>query len=212
MSLTDANIPARLHGVTWDDIENTGGVKLVRKWCERYPERWLPPTASSTETGMGLLLHGGTGAGKTTAAGLALKHVDKTYGHDTWFVSAASLAFMNSQQMSISTAMRKTDELSAGLLADFEMITRRIIRARNRYMVLVIDDYGRESDSQSQWAQDLVEGVVRERFNRGLPTIITTNLSPEVIEGRFGRPWASFMTEAFAYVDFGDNSHRHAGG
>lgn len=211
MNLSEANVPARLHGADWDDFDQTQGFKLVHNWADRYPGRWLPPTAAPAETGMGLLLHGDTGVGKTTSAALAVKQAVVAHDHEAWFVSASSLAFMNSQQMSISTAMRKTDALSEVLIDDFEMITRRLVRARNRYMLLVIDDYGRENESASQWQQDLIEGLVRERFNRGLPTIITTNLSPEQIEGRFGRPWVSFMTEAFAFIDFLNNSHRHAG-
>lgn len=211
MNLSEANVPARLHASGWSDFTETEGFKLVRNWADRYPGRWLPPTAMSGETGRGLLLHGDTGVGKTTSAAMAVKQAIMAHDHEAWFVSASSLAFMNSQQMNLSTAMRKTDELSAALVDDFEQITRRLIRSRNRYMLLVIDDYGRESESSSQWQQDMVEGVVRERFNRGLPTIITTNLDPDTIERRFGRPWISFMTEAFAFIDFRNNSHRHAG-
>lgn len=209
MNLHEAGIPARLHQATWGDFDLIEAMQAVARWSSEYPERWLPPMADAESTGRGLLLHGDTGTGKTTAAALAVKDVLK-HDHDAWFGSAASVESALHRQMDLSTLIRKVDEVDDETAVKFEQIMSRLDRMRMRYLVVVIDDWGRDRDSGSAFLQDFIEGTVRERFNRGLPTIITTNLTPAEIEKRFGRPWTSFMREAFIPVDFGSRDFRAA--
>lgn len=207
MNIHEAAIPARLHQVTWDDFELTKPMKLVQNWVDKYPDDWLPPTAPMAQTGMGLLLYGDTGAGKSTAAALVVKQVVK-FGHSGWFLPATTLENLLHRQMDTGALLRKTDDVGVETLDAYERIAIRLDKARSKFFVLVIDDWGRERTAGSSWLQDQIESLVRERFNRGLPTIFTTNLGIEDIEARYGKPWVSFMTEAFAFIDFGSRDFR----
>lgn len=210
MNISESQIPARLHQATWDDFDQSGPAKLVRRWADKYPASWLPPTATMADTGMGMLLHGDPGTGKSVAAAMVIKQVVE-FGHSGWFLPSTTLENMLHRQMDISAVLRKDDDLRDETLEAFEQIGLRLDKARMKYFVLCIDDWGRERTGSGQWLQDYVEGLVRERFNRGLPTILTTNLTVDEISARYGKPWLSFMTEAFAFIDFGSRSFRAEG-
>ena len=210
MNYTEANIPARLHGLDWGDFEGSRATDAVQSWAKSFPERWLMPTADPKRVGHGLLLHGGQGAGKTTSASLLLKHVIDT-GKAGWFVPVQTLENMLHRSMDISTYMRKTDVVEPEVLERFEQLDSRLAKIRMRYYVLVLDDWGRERMA-STFVQDYVEGLVRERFNRGLPTIITTNLDLDEIKATLAPPFVSFLNEACTNVDFGRKDFRRGAG
>ncbi|MGH2447809.1 MAG: ATP-binding protein [Chloroflexota bacterium] len=48
--------------------------------------------------------------------------------------------------------------------------------------LLILDDLG--TQSSSPWAQEKLYQIINHRYNRGLPTVITTNLAPDDIEPR----------------------------
>jgi DNA replication protein DnaC len=65
--------------------------------------------------------------------------------------------------------------------------------------VLVIDDVGREHSTLSGWQKSVLHHVLRTRFNRGLPTIVTTNAMLDEWAGLYGDATGSFAKEAFYY-------------
>jgi DNA replication protein DnaC len=66
--------------------------------------------------------------------------------------------------------------------------------------VLIIDDVGKEHSSLSGWQKNMLHHVLRTRFNNGLPTIVTTNISRDNWTATYGDATGSFAKEAFVYL------------
>jgi len=64
----------------------------------------------------------------------------------------------------------------------------------------VIDDVGKEHASLSGWQKNVLHHVLRTRFNLGLPTIVTTNVSLDDWGSLYGDATESFAKEAFMYL------------
>jgi DNA replication protein DnaC len=204
----EAGIPAKATKLDWTDLDSDPAIDRVHTWADGYPNRVLSNYGAETQDiGLGLLLHGDVSRGKTTAAALALKRVID-YGHAGWFVPMGTLEDLLHRQMDLNTYMRKVDTVDAETQDSFEQITRRLTKIRFRYYVVVLDDWGRERMASS-FLQDYVEALMRERYNRGLPTIITTNRSPADIEGAISRQFSSFLGEACTFIEFSGENHRH---
>ena len=114
--------------------------------CRRYAENWETAKAQ----GIGLLLWGGTGNGKTFAAAcIANSLIDQG-------VSAMITSFPRI------------------IGARFED-RPQIMEAVRRYPLLVLDDFGTER--ATDFALETVYSVVDERYKTGKPLIVTTNLA-----------------------------------
>lgn len=114
--------------------------------CRRYAENWETAKAQ----GIGLLLWGGTGNGKTYAAAcIANSLIDR--GVPTMITSFPRI-----------------------IGAKFED-RPQIMEAIRRYPLLVLDDFGTER--ATDFALEMVYSVVDERYKTGKPLIVTTNLT-----------------------------------
>jgi DNA replication protein DnaC len=117
--------------------------------------------------GIGLLLHGANGVGKTSAAAVIIKHA-RRHGHTALFMRAAELLKSDLHRTYFDPARTQT-------------IYQRACSVK----VLVIDDLGKEHHPESGfmagYATDLLEDIIRERSARLLSTIITTNMDPKRI-------------------------------
>ncbi|MCR5121368.1 MAG: ATP-binding protein [Ruminococcus sp.] len=67
--------------------------------------------------------------------------------------------------------------------------------------LVVIDDLGAEP-SQSKFYNTFFYNIINGRINRMLPTIISTNLTPDIIKARYGNRIASRMLSEFLPVLF----------
>jgi DNA replication protein DnaC len=76
------------------------------------------------------------------------------------------------------------------------------ILRRGAYLV-ILDDVGKEHRTASGWAAQEFELLLRERYDSGLPTIITTNLSFDKWDAEYSQNLRSFATEACPAVEFG---------
>jgi DNA replication protein DnaC len=66
--------------------------------------------------------------------------------------------------------------------------------------ILVIDDLGKEHASLSGWQSNMLHHILRTRYNKGLPTIVTTNIDRENWHHVYGDATGSFVHEAFVYL------------
>lgn len=203
MNYEQACIPVQHRRGTWKDLDSDAA-RDVQQWAEDYPAAWTDP--ESPDVGKGLLLYGDSGTGKTTAASYALRTVID-HRHHGWFVASPTLEQYLHRHMDLSTLIRKLDHPDIEIVSEFERLSERLNKSRNRYFVVVIDDWGRERTT-SQYLQDYIEGLLRERYSRGLPSIVTSNLTPTMIEERYGVQMVSFLHEAFITIDFGKRDHR----
>lgn len=122
---------------------------LIRK-CRSYAKNW----AKAREDGLGLLLWGCTGGGKTFAAAcIANALVDRG-------IPVLVTSF-------------------PGILAAGWEEREEFLENVNRFPLLVLDDFGAER--QSEYANEIVYSVIDRRYKSGKPLIVTTNLPLEVL-------------------------------
>ena len=161
--------------------------------------------------GVGLLFDGGPGIGKTTHAVVAameiVRRMDETYG--------AKLLHMNDSDYGIKSRpvyyMTYPEFLSRKKSTfDAEPEDRREmtyeldgIHGRSKFdwlnvRVLVIDDLGKEYGSK--YDDTSFDEVLRIRYDKGLPTIVTTNVVLGNWEAKYGEAMGSFAHEAFVQV------------
>lgn len=133
--------------------DDDGANQKLTGVCQKYADRW----PEMLENGMGLLLYGGVGGGKTFLAGCVCNALLKKQ------VSVCATSFprvLNVLQNSMDR-QKALDRLS-------------------RYQCVLLDDFGVERGTE--YAQEQLFAVVDARYRAKRPTIITTNLSLHDLE------------------------------
>lgn len=145
---------------------------------------YLENADAYVERGVNLILHSpDTGTGKTLMLMLAAKKL-LAEGHDVF------VAQMNTIVEMYTSGWRDK--------ADKDYFERRIMNCE----VLVIDDLGKEAgDKHIEFIDRLLDRVIRHRTAASLPTLATTNLTPEQLDTGYGRYVASLLTESCVFVD-----------
>jgi DNA replication protein DnaC len=170
---------------------------------------WMDHSDDAIAKGLGMILHGSVGGGKTLLATLVLRHV--LTSHPGFFTTYSGLLDM---LMSSWHSQEDRD---------------RFYRLIRNCTVLVIDDLGRERKQQrivsaaesaatgsdrgvvqysSALAESTFEEVVRHRVASSLPTIITTNLNPERIGQGYGGNAASLLMERSMLIEVQGEDYR----
>ena len=125
------------------------------KACRAYVEN------GTYETGMGLLMMGTNGTGKTHLA-CAISNYLLASGtpalYDTW-----------------AGHLQKLKD-------EFEDGTRRYLNLMKKADMLVIDDLGK--DKGSEWNDEILYEVINSRYEHCKPVIVTTNKTPAELEAR----------------------------
>ena len=110
------------------------------------------------DDGMGLLLYGSVGTGKTFHA------------------ACIANALTEKGIPALVTSFTKI----TNILSDNFGMKQEIIDNLNKFQLLVIDDLGAER--KSEYMQETVYSIIDSRYRSGLPLIVTTNLSIEEIK------------------------------
>lgn len=196
------DLPAAYATRGLDDLQRIAGNAEALDWCHD----WLD---GKTKFARGLVLAGEPGTGKTAiAAALAVEAIESSI--DTAFVSAPNLRAGFMRQMDLMDIIRKMS------VVDDE--TNELIEHRHRSEVhwlwnnettlLVIDDLGRELATKSggRFVADLFDNLLRNRGDRGLATVITTNLTRTERQRRYSEALESYLHGVcdFIQVDGGD--------
>jgi DNA replication protein DnaC len=200
-----ANIPAKVLLTSWDDLEQTAEVRMVRRWADSFEMVIDPAKATRDTLGAGLFLTGPRGLGKTTLAAMALKSIIEQR-YIGWYVTAPTLEEMLMERIALSTVISKGGG-SESQFESWEAINTRLHKARLTYECVVLDDIGRER-SASSYVRDFIEGLVRARYDRGLPTIVTSNMSYEDFNETWGAQAVSFLREACKLIRFAGEDRR----
>ena len=145
---------------------------------------YLENASSYVERAVNLILHSpDAGTGKTLMLMLAAKKL-LAEGYDVF------VAQMNTIVEMYTSGWRDK--------ADKDYFERRIMNCG----VLVVDDLGKEAgDKHIEFIDRLLGRVIRHRTAASLPTLASTNLTPEQLDSGYGKYVASLLTETALFVD-----------
>jgi DNA replication protein DnaC len=159
-------------------LEETKAVKYVREFNLSPREGWC------------LVLSGGKGTGKSTAAAVWLYENVPPEGAPTY----------QRRYWWNGTKIARTN----GYAKDYE----KMIQSK----LMVIDDLGVEYQDKNGNFQQRLDELMDERYSNFRKTIITTNLNAEAFKDRYGERVADRMREGFAwgggFMELADDSMR----
>lgn len=177
-------------------------VRQAAKWLTRSPKA-------------GLLLYGGVGSGKTTLA----RCVGRTL---TGMLAAADRILSREAWQSSAEELRHAERLCRMLprpemVSAFEavgMVGTERFEAVKRTGFLILDDMGCEAATAKNYGTEVapVAEILCARYDRMLPTIVTSNLDDDGILHRYGIRVADRMAELFDRIAFDNASYRQPAG
>ncbi len=138
-----------------------------------------------SRAGLGLVLYGPRGTGKTLLSNLVLKEIISK-GHDCY----------------ATTFPQMIDSFAEGWTSPEQKrwFNQRLRDAR----MLLIDDLGREHKGReranSSVGETMLENVLRHRVASSLPTIVTSNQTPEELTVAYGGHTESLLSECSIQV------------
>lgn len=164
--------------------------------------------ANGTHDGVGLSLIGPPGRGKTMLASIiAARHILRTPAHDVLTyeppVHFATLARFQQLLLEPMELERVAKLAGPGGTEEIALKWQENLRQRDAYReveLLVIDDMGKERASKTLHIESEFDLLVRERFDAGLPTVVTSNLSVAGIKDHYSESMQSFLHEATVVV------------
>lgn len=185
-------------GVTKENVNN------IKEWISVVEAGKVIKAKGQLSCGLGLMLYGEPGHGKTTLSLVVLQDIlrrfpyesfspeeNKTLVRPCYFLTFSALLDLKGALMEDPTDDEQA--LFAGILGE------SLDDAYN-IRVLVIDDVGKEHMSGSGWQKTMLHHVLRTRFNNGLPTIVTSNIPLEAWGSVYGSATESFAREAFVPI------------
>lgn len=204
-----SNIPNRFLGVEFEDLQ----VKVpfeIQDWLDMVLEgKVIKQIGGLGITGKGLLFDGLPGRGKTTLAVLAAttiiyrlpdEDIQKVFQYDTNFIKARPVYYLTYPEYltkkKASFSAEGTDKTR--LEEELEGFHGRAKDDSLNVRILVLDDLGKEYGSVYDNAA--FDEILRSRYDRALPTIVTTNVVLEKWESVYKSAMASFANEAFVRV------------
>jgi DNA replication protein DnaC len=198
--------PAKLGWTLADCTEVPDETSLVfKKWLGGLYKGKVIKSEGTTSCGVGVMLYGLPGRGKTTMANVLIQEIireapaevlgmvsGKVVSRPCYFITYNGLLDLKGAIMEDHDS--EDELLYSGLLGEAHDDAYNV-------RVLVLDDVGKEHASASGWQKNMLHHVLRTRFNNGLPTIVTTNLRITDWEAHYGSATQSFVHEAFVYVN-----------
>ena len=88
---------------------------------------------------------------------------------------------------------------------------RRHLNGLERSNVLLLDDLGREYDSDTQWSSTQISNLIRWRYDNGAATLITSNMSFDFLTRRYSEAFVSFLREINTTVVMDGEDYRATG-
>ena len=201
--ITKSGVPMKTIGKEFLDLDQSPYLELVEAWTENVIEGKVITSPGSPLCGVGLLLVGDPGHGKTTLASTALQALIRGIPADATGVLPRHLGRFMDYPKYLRLQQKKWDEDNEDLHdIGFQLDSiRGDLTIMDNTQVFILDDLGKEYRTQSGWAENQFDALLRSRFNAGLPTIVTTNVPVKDWATVYGAPMGSFVREAFIAVE-----------
>lgn len=214
--IRNSNIPRRFLGLeTQDIVDRTGSFpEEVSTWiADALDGQVIKQIGNIGVNGVGLLFDGGAGIGKTTHAVVAVMEFLRQLPDDD--AEVCKILGMSPKDFGVGIRpiyyMTYPEFLSRKKSTfDAEVEDRREMayeldgfHGRSKYdhlnvRILVLDDLGKEYGSK--YDDTSFDEILRIRYDKALPTIVTTNVRLEDWEAEYKEAMASFAHEAFVRV------------
>lgn len=161
------------------------------------------------DEGTGLTLLGPPGGGKTMLLSLiGMAAVDAKY--DVLYLPLAKYVRL---ELNMIRWERLDDE---DVDDDRVKLRQKLLDIRNKTEFLLLDDVGKEHVTETRFAEDEFDFLLRNRFDLALPTLMTSNLKLkrwfdiESTGGRYTEAMESFLYEAAPPVEMDEVDYRKA--
>jgi len=220
-----SRIPRRFRGTELSDLDTYEGETRVKveAWLEKMLTGKIVVADGELLTcGKGMLLAGPPGSGKSFIASVAAQTVIRTMPEilwrEPWLRTADVLPSAFPHPVMYFTYPEILATIKRGWDRDLEDKDRGLMDCvfghgdqEHRVRLLVIDDLGKEY--KSDWSAGTFDHLLRERFDAGLPTIVTTNVPQKDWATAYSPAMASFAHDAFysvplVYGETGDRRKR----
>ena len=189
--ILNAGFPIKSLGKELTELDNAPAVALVKSWMDTVRSGMVIKSPGSPSSGLGMMLVGEPGHGKTTLASVALQELILTMPFDNTnpavFIDYPK--FLRYQKESWQDESRE------------DFMQRLYGDVKNSVDILILDDLGKEYRTATGWAENTFDALLRSRFNAGLPTIVTTNVPMKSWGAVYGEPMGSFAHEAFIPIE-----------
>ncbi len=182
----NAGIGALYQRLDWDDYIGDDDTVTVAS-------AYLDNAKQMVSRGIGLILLGGYGVGKTLLATLILKNLLHA-GHQVFSTTFAGMIEM-------FTAGWNSEE-------EKNFFVERVKKSE----VLLLDDIGKEFRSKNNLAESTFDSVLRSRVQEGRPTFITTNMSVEDMRAGYGSAVLSLIMETSVMHEIEGTDYRSKAG
>ena len=181
--------------------------------CDGLVDRMI---RSEPPYGVGMILWGSPGRGKTTIAAAALSEALLRIPRETlgrcFDSDAKRPGFYITYAEFIQTYQSSWDTSNPSQAEDASLIQDLFYRNRSddhwNTRLLVLDDVGKEHKGKTGFNVSTLHDLLRSRYDKSAPTIITTNLAPSDWEASYGDAMASFIREAFRMVNVSGKDQR----
>lgn len=193
MNYKATKIPSRFWGLSLADYKTPPGEEQARTVVKEY----IANLDDHLARGTGLTLAGHPGIGKTMLMSIiGMAAADE--GHSVLYMPMAKYVRNLLNLMAWQGVGDMEDE--------FVAVTRLMLKARNRVQFLLLDDVGKEHQTHTRFTEDEFDFLVRLRYDKGLPTIITSNVRPEEWNHRYSGAMEDFSYEAFPPYLIGESA------
>ena len=165
-----AGVGVSYQRLSWEDYQ---GDPKVKELCDKY----ISNASQYVARGVGIVLHGSFGSGKTLAMNLLIKDLIHL-GYDCYATTFASMIEL------FTAGWRSPDEQ--------RWFQRKVVQSD----VLLLDDLGRELKRNTKLSESTFDDVLRTRVQAGKVTFITTNLTPAEMGEGYGSAVLSLLQES----------------
>ena len=177
----NSNVGSRFRMCRFDNFDSTGYTPQFEA-CQEFAESFIH------NDGVGLMLYGSVGTGKTHLAAAIGNYIVYEYGYDVYFMPFTEL--LNTLKMYFGDKERT------------EEFTDRLYKAD----LLIMDDLGKEK--YTEWAAEQLFSLLDRRYRECKPVIVTTNFTPQELDRRVDPAVMSRLTGSCRLIRMDGTDYR----